>query len=219
MKFLDNLFHHKHDSQASFSSFVLKYLWLRRREEYNKSCSILGGEFQPLIGWRTLIINLSLLSLVLMALVLTSYTTANASHHLEKHSCTQLWVYTEPVQKGPCIVFKHLSCHELEKANRANIEFNKGVEAGHLRTLTFNSQLNCPSGNTKEFCSGWKSITQFTLQQYKAGLTDGENYKSSHHDYNTSTDTVKPEPEYKQVSVFCVPVRLPFLVWYQWCVW
>jgi len=37
-----------------------------------------------------------------------------------------------PVKKGPCIVFKHPSGHELEKADRANIEFNRGVEAGHL---------------------------------------------------------------------------------------
>jgi hypothetical protein len=112
------------------------------------------------------VLKLSLLSLVLMALVLTSYTaTANASHHHEKHPCTQLWMYTEPVQKGPCVVFKHPIGHELEKANRANIEFNKRVEAGHLRTLTFTAknQLNCPSGE-KEFCSGWKSAIQFTLE-------------------------------------------------------
>jgi hypothetical protein len=66
------------------------------------------------------------------------------------------------------IVFRHPSGHELEKTNRANIEFNKGVEAGHMRTSTFNStnQLNCPSGNTKEFCSGWKSATQFTRTAY-----------------------------------------------------
>lgn len=131
--------------------------------------------------------KLSLLSLLLMALFLTPYTTANASHRHEKHPCTQLWVYTEPVQKGPCIVFKHLSGHELEKANRANIEFNKGVEAGHLRTLTFTAknstnQLNCPSANSKQFCSGWKSATQFTLQQ----LAARQNYKSSHHDNNTT---------------------------------
>jgi len=89
-----------------------------------------------------------------------------------------------------CMVFKHPSGHELEKANGANIEFNKDVEAGHLRTLSFNStnQLNCPSGNTKEFCSGWKSATQFTLQQYKAGFTARGNYKSSHHDNNTATN-------------------------------
>jgi hypothetical protein len=47
-----------------------------------------------------LVLKLSLLSLILMALVLTSYTTANASHRHEKHPCTQLWVYTLPVQKG-----------------------------------------------------------------------------------------------------------------------
>jgi hypothetical protein len=137
------------------------------------------------------VLKLSLLSLVMTALVLTSYTTANAFHRHEKHPWTQLWVYTEPVQKGPCIVFKHPTGHELEKANRANIEFNKGVEAGHLRTLTFNSthQLDCPSGNSKEFCSGWKSATQFTLQQYKAGITARRNYKSSHHDNNTAINT------------------------------
>jgi hypothetical protein len=146
------------------------------------------------------VLKLSLLSLILMALVLTYYTTANASQRHEKHPCTQLWVYTEPVQKGPCIVFKHPSGHELEKANKANIEFNKGVEAGHLRTLTFNStnQLNCPNGNTKEFCSGWKSATQFTLQQLLTA-------KSSHHDNNTSTDTVKPEPEYKRYFSVATP--------------
>jgi hypothetical protein len=37
-------------------------------------------------------------------------------------------------------------------------------------------------------------------------------------DRNWNTvDTVKSE--YKQVSVFCIPVRLPSLVWYQWCIW
>ena len=89
----------------------------------------------------------------------------------------------------------HPSGHELEKANRANIEFKRGVEAGtgHLRTLTFNStivknQLNCPSGNSKEFYEGWKSATQFTLQQYRSGLTVIENYKSSHYDNDTVTN-------------------------------
>lgn len=67
--------------------------------------------------------------------------------------------YTFPVQKGPCVIFHHPSGHELEKVNRANIEFNKGVEAGHLRTLTFNStitknQLNCPGGNTRVLLGG-----------------------------------------------------------------
>ena len=26
-------------------------------------------------------------------------------------------------------------------------------------------------------------------------------------------------PHVKQVSVFCMPVRIPSLVWYQWCIW
>jgi hypothetical protein len=127
-------------------------------------------------------------TLIIVAMLLYSPYAAYSSHPHKHTKCTQLWVYTEPVQKGPCIVFKHPSGHELEKANRANIEFNKGVEAGQLRTLTFNStnQLNCPSANTKEFCSGWKSATY--IQQYKAGLTIRGNYKSSHHDNNTATN-------------------------------
>src|SRR5215831_1573428 len=56
--------------------------------------------------------------------------------------------YGSTLSRSKKVVFKHTSGHEL--ANRANIEFNKG-EAGHQRTLTFNStnQLNCPSGNSK----------------------------------------------------------------------
>jgi hypothetical protein len=71
----------------------------------------------------------------------------------------------------------------LEKVNRANIEFNKGVEAGHLRTLTlFQKILLLQKINSTalaviaEFCSGWKSATQFTLQQLTA----------SHHDNNAA---------------------------------
>jgi hypothetical protein len=40
------------------------------------------------------------------------------------------YIYTEPVQKGPCVIFHHPTAHELEKVNRANNEFNKGVEVG-----------------------------------------------------------------------------------------
>jgi xylose isomerase len=77
------------------------------------------------------------------------------------------------------VVASQIKGDDLEKANKLNIEFNRGIEAGHAMSLTFNStnqfnsinQLNCPSGNSKEFCSGWKSATQFTLQQYKSGLT------------------------------------------------
>ena len=105
--------------------------------------------------------------IIVAVLFYSPYNVVDGFHH---QKCQQLYVYTFPVQKGPCVIFHHPSGHELEKVNRANIEFNKGVEAGHLRTLTFNStsQLNCPSGNSKEFCSGWKSATQFTLEQLTA---------------------------------------------------
>jgi hypothetical protein len=107
------------------------------------------------------------------------------------------------VQKGPYTVFKHPSGHELEKANRDNIEFNKGVAAGHLRTLAFNSanQLNCPSGNTKEFCSGWKSARQSTLQQ----LTARDN------DNNTATSTGSiPTQRFALISSHLFIAQIPF---------
>jgi hypothetical protein len=136
---------------------------------------------------KSSLLMLPLSTLIIVTMLLYSPYAASSYHPHEHTKCTQLYVYTYPVEKEPCIVFKHPSGHELEKANRANIEFNKGVEAGHLKTLTFNStsQLNCPSGNSIEFCSGWKSATQFTFQQYKAGLTARA---SSHHDNNTVTN-------------------------------
>jgi hypothetical protein len=87
---------------------------------------------------KTSILALPLFVLIIIA-ILTSNAAVNGSSPRKHPKCTQLWIYTEPVQKGPCIVFKHPSGHELERANRANIEFNKGVEAGHQRTLTINS--------------------------------------------------------------------------------
>jgi hypothetical protein len=94
--------------------------------------------------------------ILLGAIAVTFFSPQSVAHGLHQYrhhpKCTQLWIYTFPVQKGPCVVFQHPSGHELEKANRANIEFNRGVEAGR----TSNSTI-CPSGNSKEFCSGWKS--------------------------------------------------------------
>jgi hypothetical protein len=43
-----------------------------------------------------------------------------------------------------------------------------------------------------------------------------ENHGTQNVDWNTATITTIP---YKQVSVFCMPVRLPSLVWYNWCIW
>jgi hypothetical protein len=35
----------------------------------------------------------------------------------------------------------------------------------------------------------------------------------------TAKGQTETTAEIKQVSVFCMPVRLPNLVWYNWCVW
>jgi hypothetical protein len=144
-------------------------------------------------------------------LILNQSVTTILSHLLSSRSSTQATEFLsflaavlrcvkmnldrlnyEPVQKGPCIAFKHPSGHEMEKVNRANLTGVSRLDIGKKST--------CPSGNSKEFCAGWQSATQ--------QLTIRHN----------NTATIIPS-YYKQVSVFCMPVRLPFLVWYNWCIW
>jgi hypothetical protein len=100
--------------------------------------------------------------------------TAAATDPPMKHheSCTKLWTFTEPPQYVGCFKFTHPTGHKLEIANRANIEFDKGVEAGHQRTPTITSssnvsQLNCPSNHSKtsQFCDGWDFSVQFARNQ------------------------------------------------------
>jgi len=47
----------------------------------------------------------------------------------------------------------HVSEKELQKENKANLQYNRGVEAGHLRSLISTEDLKCPSGHAKDFCS------------------------------------------------------------------
>jgi len=58
----------------------------------------------------------------------------------------------------------------LEKANKANIEFNKGVEAGHLRTLTATAKNSTIDSTVLAVIPKRKSATQFTLQQYALNM-------------------------------------------------
>ncbi|MFY9873943.1 MAG: hypothetical protein WAK17_29920 [Candidatus Nitrosopolaris sp.] len=72
------------------------------------------------------------------------------------HKCTTLYSLTFPPQKK-CVVLSHPSAHYVQKINKANVEHNKGVEAGRVRSLNFNSTsgLICPAGHSKSFCLGW----------------------------------------------------------------
>jgi hypothetical protein len=162
---------------------------------------------------------------MLGAITIATPLIAHTVHH-DVCKQTTLYSLTFPPQKEPDMILCHPTGKALVAANNANIEFNKGGEAGHMRTLTFNStnQLNCPSGNSKEFCSGWKSATQFTLEQLTA--------RGSHHDNNTTGIKGFPSPRthydwntaipsyYKQVSVFCQPTASPTQMFsWNWCIW
>jgi hypothetical protein len=50
---------------------------------------------------------LMLLIIVSMSVSSSSVAAASRHHHHKNPKCIQLWVYTEPVQKGPCVVFHH----------------------------------------------------------------------------------------------------------------
>lgn len=87
-----------------------------------------------------------LLTLIMIpAIVIPS--AATASHK----GCTQLWVYTQPVQKGPCVIFHHPTGQDLIKANNANIQYNLGIMAAQKA----NTIIKCPIGHTKSYCDGW----------------------------------------------------------------
>jgi hypothetical protein len=66
-------------------------------------------------GYQVLKLSVLLFELIIVAIFFYSSYTAFSSHRHEEHPCTQLWVYTEPVLEGPCIVFKHPTGHELQK--------------------------------------------------------------------------------------------------------
>lgn len=68
--------------------------------------------------------------------------------------CTQLYVFTFPVQKGPCMLFKHPTGAALVKANNENLRFNSGVEAA---TNSNSTNAKCPSSD-RSFCQGWISV-------------------------------------------------------------
>jgi hypothetical protein len=67
--------------------------------------------------------------------------------------CTQLYVFTFPVQKGPCVSFKHPKGAVLVKAINENIRFNFGLEAATNSNSTAGTK--CPSSD-RSFCEGYK---------------------------------------------------------------
>lgn len=96
--------------------------------------------------------------IVMVLLVTPSAASAIMAHHQEKCKppYTILWVYTFPAQKT-CVLLTHPNAHIIAKENKANMKYNKGVEAGRAMSLVFNSteNLKCPRGQTKDFCAGW----------------------------------------------------------------
>jgi hypothetical protein len=96
--------------------------------------------------------------------------TANA--HEGRQKCTTLYTLIFPPHKK-CVILEH---HDQTSQNKSNLEYNAGVQAGEKRSLNFNStdDLKCPSGHTKDFCSGWATTAKYNIQQYQAGKAAGE---------------------------------------------
>lgn len=81
---------------------------------------------EPVPLYRCEKAHLSFVIVLLVAAPLTAYAHENHSHQ----KCTTLYSLTFPPQKKTCVMLSHPSGQTLTKENKANIEFNKGVEAG-----------------------------------------------------------------------------------------
>ena len=94
-----------------------------------------------------------LVSVLIFYVPVSAY--GSSGHHKK---CTQLWVFTFPVQKGPCVHFTHPTGAALTRANYANIRFNSGVEAATNSNAT--TSAKCPSSD-KSYCEGWISVIKY----------------------------------------------------------
>ena len=105
-------------------------------------------------GFLSSFIARAVLSILIAAVISPTLANASSGHH---HKCTQLWVFTFPVQKGPCISFRHPTGSALTRANNANIQYNLGVSESHKALQENKFTSVCPAGHTKSYCEGWES--------------------------------------------------------------
>ena len=48
------------------------------------------------------------------------------------------------------------------------------LDVPSFHTILSTDDLKCPSGQTKDFCDGWKSTARYNVTEYKDGLVAGE---------------------------------------------
>ena len=71
--------------------------------------------------------------------------------------CTQLWIYTNPVEKGPCVSFKHPSYSTMMKESANNTIFNSGITAAYKAIHQEGKSRTAPCPETdRNWCLGWK---------------------------------------------------------------
>jgi hypothetical protein len=99
--------------------------------------------------------------ILVVVILLMMPITGSLSAKTKASKCITLYAVTFPLKKE-CVMLKHHSGKALQKVNQQNMEFYKGVDTGRAMSLAFNStqDLKCPSGKTKEFCSGWKTTAR-----------------------------------------------------------
>src|ERR1700740_3092105 len=87
------------------------------------------------------------ITVVIVAFVIIA-TPINAREICKK---TTLYPLTFPPGKAEHTILCHPVGKALTAANNANIQYNAGVEAAH------DTNTNCPTGHTKDYCEGWDS--------------------------------------------------------------
>ena len=98
------------------------------------------------------------LASITIVIVLGSIVVATPinAHIINRHDeiCKEITLYslTFPPGKAEHMILCHPVGKALATINIANIQFNAGQMAAQNQ-----NQTKCPTGHTKDFCSGWKS--------------------------------------------------------------
>jgi hypothetical protein len=101
---------------------------------------------------------------------------------------------------------------QLIKTNYTRLRINNILALFETRFALANGVLS----NYRYISNNCADILNTTL--VKQLLLPPPKHGTQNVDWNTVIITTIPS-YYKQVPVFCMPVRLPSLVWYNWCIW
>ena len=97
-----------------------------------------------------------LIIIILLLAAPTIYAHEKPHSNICKPPYKEIYIYTFPVQKQ-CMILSHSNAYQEQQINKANMEYNAGVDAGQKASEAINfTSWKCPS-HDKNFCDGWKN--------------------------------------------------------------